>query len=106
MRTILMAALILGASLAQGCATHEHDETSGPMVMNTKCPIMDEDVDPAVTTMFEGKMVAFCCKDCIAEWEDKSVEEKRAALAKVSPVGPAAGKPMKRSGHDHGAHNH
>lgn len=47
---------------------------------NTKCPITGDPVDAAVTVAFEGKKVAFCCKDCIPEWNKLSVEEKRARI--------------------------
>ena len=36
---------------------------------NTKCPVGGEDVDPSITVTQDGKTVAFCCKDCVAEFK-------------------------------------
>ena len=32
---------------------------------NAKCPVSGDDVDPKVTTVYNGKTYAFCCADCI-----------------------------------------
>ena len=37
--------------------------------VNTKCPVSGDPVDPAITVVQDGKTVAFCCKDCIAEFK-------------------------------------
>jgi YHS domain-containing protein len=29
----------------------------------------DHDVDPKVTTKYKGKVIGFCCRDCIEEFE-------------------------------------
>jgi YHS domain-containing protein len=44
-------------------------EDKKPKPINTKCPIQGEDIDPAVTTTYKGKTVAFCCESCIADFK-------------------------------------
>lgn len=40
-----------------------------PAPLNTQCPLMnDHKADPSVTVQRDGKTVAFCCKDCIDEF--------------------------------------
>jgi YHS domain-containing protein len=29
----------------------------------------DHDVDPKVTTVYQGKTIGFCCRDCVEEFE-------------------------------------
>jgi YHS domain-containing protein len=36
-----------------------------PAPVNKVCPIENGPVNPAVTTVYEGKVIGFCCKDCI-----------------------------------------
>ena len=33
--------------------------------INKMCPITGEAIDPALTTVYQGKTVAFCCPDCV-----------------------------------------
>lgn len=38
--------------------------------INKYCPINKEDeVDPKVTTVYKGKVIGFCCPDCIDEFK-------------------------------------
>ncbi len=49
--------------------------------VNKMCAIeSDNPIDPAVTTVYEGKTYGFCCKDCVAKF--KKDPEKYAANAK------------------------
>jgi YHS domain-containing protein len=36
--------------------------------VNTKCPVSGDPIDPAITTVYQGKTIAFCCKDCIGDF--------------------------------------
>jgi YHS domain-containing protein len=74
--TILAAAslTIAAGALAQAHADHQDKQaaaTTQPAAkpLNTKCPVSGEDIDPAVTKTYQGKTVAFCCKDCIESFE-------------------------------------
>ena len=78
--------ITLGASGAKSDQDHsKHDHGAAPQgsssgsvpaqppsgeaaIINTKCPIMGEDIDPAVSVAYKGQRVAFCCKECIEEW--------------------------------------
>lgn len=53
---------------------------SDPAILNTICPIQGEPIDPAITVDYEGKKVAFCCKECIPEWNKLTAAEKVANL--------------------------
>ena len=37
--------------------------------INTKCPVSGKDVDPAKTSMHDGKVLAFCCDKCKAKFD-------------------------------------
>lgn len=36
---------------------------------NAKCPVSGKDIDPAKTVLHDGKLVAFCCDDCKAKFQ-------------------------------------
>jgi YHS domain-containing protein len=42
--------------------------------VNTKCPVTGEEIDPKIITTYQGKAIAFCCKDCIDDFK-KSPEK-------------------------------
>src|SRR3954454_19061628 len=48
-------------------AKKKDDAKSKPI--NAKCPLTGEDIDPKVTTVQDGKVVAFCCESCIADFK-------------------------------------
>jgi YHS domain-containing protein len=41
----------------------------GPIPINTVCPVSSKLADRTKTTVYEGKLVAFCCDDCKASFE-------------------------------------
>ena len=77
---------------------------STPVVMvNQTCPLMGGDVDPAITTEWNGKTVGFCCAKCIPEWNEMTEEQKAEKLAAAE-----AGETENdmHMDHDHGDHDH
>ena len=64
----LAAAAAVGGDNApkdkKGPATTQSSET-----VNTICPLMEQDVDPAIFVIHEGKKIGFCCKDCIEPFQ-------------------------------------
>jgi uncharacterized membrane protein/YHS domain-containing protein len=44
-------------------------QTTAVTPINTKCPITGKDVDLTKTSLYEGKLVAFCCDKCKAAFE-------------------------------------
>ena len=99
-------------ALAAGCAVEADPATevggttvvpdAVPVVMvNETCPLMGGDVDPAVTTEWNGKTVGFCCAKCIPEWNELTEEEKAEKLAAAQ-----AGETEHDVDHDHGRMGH
>jgi YHS domain-containing protein len=37
--------------------------------LNTKCPVTGDGVEKTLTTDYEGRKVAFCCEDCLKDFE-------------------------------------
>ncbi len=54
--------------------------TQPAAAVNAKCPVSGDDVDPKVTTAYQGKTYAFCCADCVKSFEKDPA--KYAAKAK------------------------
>lgn len=68
MKAIVLAiALALGLSAACGLAADKKKPaTTQAAIVNKKCPISGDDVDPKVKTVnYKGKTVGFCCEECI-----------------------------------------
>lgn len=76
---------LLPLFLLAACTTEEapHDDPGGATTasLNTVCPMMGEDVDPAVKVAYQDGEVAFCCEGCIDDWNALSPEEAAAKLA-------------------------
>lgn len=75
---VLGVTLGVGGLLAAGGAGQkpadsrvvEADKAEKQTPVNKKCPINPEnDIDPKVTTVYEGKVIGFCCADCIPEFK-------------------------------------
>lgn len=49
-----------------GAAGHKPAAGTGEPVAKKLCPVMDEEIDPEVFTMHNGRKIYFCCDDCIA----------------------------------------
>ncbi len=63
---LLVVALAGGAALF--AADPSTQESKKPI--NKKCAVMQQDdVDPAVTYEYNGKVIGFCCKDCIPDFK-------------------------------------
>jgi len=76
-RLMLSAALLL---LAAGCQnkTQQTSATAPPpqaaqasvKPINTHCAVdRDDEVDPKVTYLYQGKVIGFCCDKCIADFK-------------------------------------
>ena len=71
------AALVLGVAGVRAAPAAKADKSDKPAKkddaknkpINAKCPVQGDDIDPAVTTTYKGKTVAFCCKDCIKDFK-------------------------------------
>jgi len=61
-------------------------------VVNAWCPVMPEKamerrVAEALTREFEGRVVGFCCDDCVAAWASLGDEDRRGRLARGASSG-------------------
>jgi len=64
----------------------EQGEAGQGKVVNSRCPIMGTEIDPAkvpdnLTRMYKGKLVGFCCPGCPRKWDQQSDEEKDKKLS-------------------------
>ena len=71
----LAAALVIALGVVAVKVSAEDKAASSqpatkPAIVNKKCPISGEDVDPkGKTVTYKGKTVGFCCDDCIEKFE-------------------------------------
>lgn len=58
--------------------------------INDKCPVSDAAIDAAKTSVYEGKLIAFCCADCKATFDKdpKPYLTKLGLAAGTQPVQP------------------
>lgn len=55
--------------------------------INAKCPVMDEAIDPKVTTVHEKKLIGFCCESCIDDFRKEPAKYlKKIAAEKKEPA--------------------
>ncbi len=65
--TAVVAAGMLLATLGPR-DTNANEPTTGPSTkpVNAMCAVEPADkVDPAITYMYDGKLIGFCCVDCV-----------------------------------------
>lgn len=97
--SLLLLAIVTGCT-KQDTADSKANSKSSKVTLtsvNTHCPIMGEEVDPEVTVEWQGKTVAFCCAECIPDWNALTDEEKQMKLH--------AGSGEDHAEHDHGSHS-
>lgn len=71
----------------------------------TKCPIMDEEIDPqAFTTAANGMKIYYCCKGCDKKFLADPSKYAPKLVAQGFTVSPAELKPAEKD--DHGSHGH
>ncbi len=89
----LATALLAGTVMLMGCSGeseehsagdgHDHGDTAMAAV-NSMCPMSGEaNGDDPTTVDFNGKQVAFCCDDCISDWNNLTDIEKTAKMASL-----------------------
>ena len=83
----------VAADAKSGGTARKEDTKAKPI--NAKCPLMDEAIDPKVTTAYKGKTVGFCCESCIDDFKKDpekymkqiAAENKKAEDAKKGDKG-------------------
>jgi YHS domain-containing protein len=76
---IVSAALLIGAA---GCSSNNNPPQekntaiaapatqASAKAINKYCAVdRDNEVDPAVTYLYQGKVIGFCCEDCIPKFK-------------------------------------
>src|SRR4051812_6030375 len=64
---VLCAVFALTSSMSFAADKAKDAEKAKPI--NKKCPVEGGDVDPAVTTVYKGKTIGFCCDTCPPEFK-------------------------------------
>lgn len=64
-----------------------------PGILNSQCPLMEEEIDPEVTLTYGGHKIGLCCKDCVEDWNELTKKARDGHLAKMR----AAAEKSKRS---------
>ena len=78
---------IKGQDITVNIGTPLATETTPGKPVNDKCPVSGKDIDAAKTSAYEGKLVAFCCDKCKAEF-DKDPQPFLPKLALITPTNP------------------
>ena len=78
-RYLFLAALLLSAAGTVVVVANEQPTTKPTTAPTTQaadkpvnkfCAVeKDNEVDPKVTLLYKGKVIGFCCKDCIKDFE-------------------------------------
>ncbi len=63
-----LLAFLLGTGLYLVSLTPTFAEEAKP-ALNTVCPVSGQKADAKVTTVYQGKEYAFCCKNCLAKFK-------------------------------------
>jgi uncharacterized membrane protein len=69
----------LGAPQAPTATSTNSPATTTNAPVNAECPVSGKSVDLAKTVLYEGKLVAFCCDDCKAKFQ----QDPKPLLAKL-----------------------
>lgn len=90
--SILSGLAILSTLVSAGCASSARTAQASsaaesiPVMANTKCPIMGNEVEAGgPSRQFKGVTIGFCCPGCDRKWDSKSDEERMALLARRDP---------------------
>jgi YHS domain-containing protein len=72
MKRHVFAIACVGLGLTSVALTRASGPTTAPSTqpVNKFCAVEHDDpVDPAVTYVYEGKTIGFCCKDCVPKFK-------------------------------------
>lgn len=87
-----IACSILGLALTGAIAADAPKKPGDkkPKPVNAVCPVTDDKADPAITTAYKGKTIAFCCEDCVKDFNKeptKFIKKVEAEEAKNKKAG-------------------
>lgn len=89
---------VLGLALtgALGADSPKKEIAKKAKPVNAVCPVTDDKADPAITTTYKGKTIAFCCEDCVKDFNKaptKFIKKVEAEEAKNKKAGKKGEKP-------------
>jgi len=65
-RSCAMVTMLLAGVISQAAEKPSDKPATQPAAVNKKCPISGDDVSAtAKTVTYKGKVVGFCCDDCV-----------------------------------------
>lgn len=75
---LLSALFLLGLVSCASTGASANVETG---IINSTCPLQGRDVAAGKVVEYNGYAIGLCCDNCIAGWENMSVDQKDAVLA-------------------------
>ncbi|MEM7755530.1 MAG: hypothetical protein AAF297_07815 [Planctomycetota bacterium] len=89
MRTALIASVAALALVLPACSSTETADTAQTAELvstepiNTICPLGGHEIptEGALTTVYEGYTVGFCCEGCAEAWPQETEESRQEMLA-------------------------
>ena len=54
-----------------------------PGILNSLCPLMDEEIDPEITLTHGRHKIGLCCEDCVKDWKKLTNKERDGHVAKM-----------------------
>ena len=84
MKQLALLALLVPCLLAAADAPKKPADKK-PSPVNAVCPVSDHDADAAHTATHQGKLIAFCCEECVDSFKkspDKFMKKVEAEQAK------------------------
>ncbi len=96
---IIAASMLLALCGMVWASDEAPPATSTAPVLNRFCPVMpEEEADPAMTLVYKGRTIAFCCDTCLGKFRNNP-ERYVARLASLGTM-PASGAHDEDEGHD------
>ncbi len=96
---IVTAAVLFGLAGIAPASPEAPPATASAPVLNRFCPVMpEEEADPAMTLVYKGRTIAFCCDTCLGKFRNNPERY----IGRLDALGtmPAA------AGHDEGDEDH
>lgn len=79
----LLALLTFGLTACSSTTESTEPMDVQAAIVNDLCPLAGTAVDEEKVVEYDGKMVAFCCDNCLSNWGGMTDEARNEALAKV-----------------------
>ena len=93
LRKLLIVATVFSVALVLSACESMQDSSTQPStapdmgsmgMLNDRCPVTGEPVDPDTTVSYMGNKIGMCCAGCKGPWEKMSDEKKMAVVKKYT----------------------